>query len=234
MVKFDNWRKQISRINEKPGDVNFRPSWVINLSNHKLSTTEEAVLAKGTKYAVTPKIDPNDIATPIEAALQTWSSTDQHKELARVKFCEAVRKAKKPANNITAKERKVFQELKKNSDIYILHADKGNATVALNFADYHRKAHDLLDDENSYAVLTKDPTRSTEIAFCTALLRNLCKEGKITEEFYNKVRPSEGSSKPALFYGLVKPSATLRLLSSLVEQRSTRLPESYPESYDHL
>ena len=69
MVKFDNLRKQIIGINEKPGDVNLRPSWVVNLSNHKLSTTEEAVLAKGPKYAVTPKINPIDIAAPIEAAL---------------------------------------------------------------------------------------------------------------------------------------------------------------------
>ena len=122
-------------INEKPGDVNLRPSWVVNLSNHKLSTTEEAVLAKGPKYAVTPKINPIDIAAPIEAALQLSSATDQDKELARVKICKAVWKAKKPANNITVEERKAFQELKKNSDIQILHADKGNATVVLNAAD---------------------------------------------------------------------------------------------------
>ena len=60
--------------------------------------------------------------------------------------------------------------------------------------------------------MTKDPTGSTDRAFLS-LLRNLHKEGKITEEFYNKVRPSEGSSKPALFYGRVKlhkPSAPLR------------------------
>ena len=152
---------------------------------------------------MTPKISPFDIFAPIEAALHLPSATDQDKELVRVKICEAVRKAKKPANNIPAEERKAFQELKKNSDIQILHADKGNATVVLNAADYNRKAHDLLDDDKSYTVLTKDPTRSTERAFLS-LLRNLRKEGKITEDFYNKVRPSEGSSKPALFYGRVK------------------------------
>ena len=69
VVKIDNLRKQIIGINEKPGDVNLRPSWVVNLSNHKLSTTEEAVLAKGPKYDVTPKINPIDIAPPIETAL---------------------------------------------------------------------------------------------------------------------------------------------------------------------
>ena len=149
---------------------------------------------------MTLKINPIDIAAPIEAALQSSSATDQDKELALVKICEAIRKAKKPANNITAEERKAFQELKKNSDIQILHADKENATVALNAADYNRKVHDLLDDDNSYAVMTKDPTRLIERAFLS-LLRNLPKEGKITEEFYNEVRPPEGSSKPALFYG---------------------------------
>ena len=113
----------------------------------------------------------------------------------RVKNCEAIRKAKKPADNATAEEQKAFQELKKHSDIHILHADKGNATVVRNAADYDRKAHDL-DYDNSYGVLTKDPARSTEKAFLPRL-RNLRKEGKITEEFYNKVRPSKGSSKPA-------------------------------------
>ena len=69
VVKFDKLRKQIIGINEKSGAVNLRPSWVVNLSNHKLSTTEEAVLAKGPKNAGTPKINPIDIAAPIEAAL---------------------------------------------------------------------------------------------------------------------------------------------------------------------
>ena len=73
--------------------------------------------------------------------------------------------------------------MKKNSDIQIIYADKGNATVVLNAADYGRKAPDLLDDDNSYAILTKNPSRSTERAFLS-LLRNLRKEGKMTEEFF--------------------------------------------------
>ena len=97
---------------------------------------------------MTPKINPIDIAAPIEAALQLSSATDQDKELARVKICEAVRKGEKPANNITAEEREALQKLKKNSDIQILHADKGSATVVLNAANYERKVHDLLDDDN--------------------------------------------------------------------------------------
>ena len=40
---------------------------MVNLSDHKLSATEEAV-AKGSKYAMTPKTNPIDIAAPMEAA----------------------------------------------------------------------------------------------------------------------------------------------------------------------
>ena len=135
MLRFDNLRKQIIGINNKPDDVKLRLPLVVNLSNHKLSTTEEAVLTNGPKYAVTPKINLIDIAAPIEAGLQISLAKDQEKLLARVKISDAVRKGKKPTNNFTAEERKAFQELKKNGDIQILHADKGNATVVLNAAD---------------------------------------------------------------------------------------------------
>ena len=84
---------------------------------------------------MTPKINLIDIAAPIEAGLQISLAKDQEKLLARVKISDAVRKGKKPTNNFTAEERKAFQELKKNGDIQILHADKGNATVVLNAAD---------------------------------------------------------------------------------------------------
>ena len=64
----------------------------------------------------------------------------------------------------------------------------------------------------SYAVLKKDPTRATERNLLS-LLRSLRTSKKISEAFYERVRPSEGSSKPALFYGRVKlhkPSQPLR------------------------
>ena len=113
---------------------------------------------------------------------------------------------------------------------YKFFTDNGNA------ADYDKKAHDLLDDDNSYAVLTNDPTRSTKRAMLS-LLQTLRKESQTTKDFYNKVRPSKGSSKPALFYGRVKlhkPSAPLRPLVASRGTATSHLPESYPESYDPL
>ena len=85
-----------------------------------------------------------------------------------------------------------------------MQADKGNATVVMNVVDYDAKVHDLLDDtESSYDLIKSEPTRATERNHLS-LLRSMRNENKISQAPYNRVQPSEGSSKPALFYGRVK------------------------------
>ena len=54
-----------------------------------------------------------------------------------------------------------------------------------------------------YSRLDSDPTRATERK-PLSLLRSLKKNWKITDRYYDQVRPSEGASNPALFYGRVK------------------------------
>ena len=80
---------------------------------------------------------------------------------------------------------------------------KENATVVMDTEDYDSKVHDLLDDKKSYKILKKDPTQTTERRLLS-LLRDPRRQDKVTEAFYNGVRPSEGSSKPARFYGRMK------------------------------
>ena len=63
------------------------------------------------------------------AVLGRSKASDQAKETARIKICEAIRRAKRPPSNVTKDEREAWKELKKNKTIQILQADKGNATV---------------------------------------------------------------------------------------------------------
>ena len=65
---------------------------------------------------------------------------------------------KRPASNTTKGEFKALQELKADTDITILPADKGRSTVVLNTKDYESKLSTLLSDYNSYEMLQKDPT----------------------------------------------------------------------------
>ena len=207
--KFDTLREKIAKKDE---EVNLRPTWLINLSKRDLTNVEQKVLSKGPQFAMVPKIDPVDIAAPIEAALQFSSASPQTVESARIRVCEAITRAKRPMKNVTKEERKAMKDLREDKNIRILQADKGNATVVLDAMDYDSKVHDLIDDTKSYRILKKDPTRATERKLLT-LLRDLRRRDGITEAFYNSVRPSEGSSKPARFYGRVKlhkESAPLR------------------------
>ena len=73
----------------------------------------------------------------------------------------------------------------------------------MNAVDYDAKVHDLLDDTESKDLLNSDLTRATERNLLS-LLKSMQNENKISDALYNRVRPSEGSSKPALFYGRVK------------------------------
>jgi hypothetical protein len=48
--------------------------------------------------------------------------------------------------------------LKENQDIYIVKLDKCNKTVAISKDNYELKLNNLLSDENTYEVLSRDPT----------------------------------------------------------------------------
>ena len=198
--KFEKLREKLSRKDEQ---VNLRPTWLINLSKKNLSDAQKEVLSKGPQFAITPRINPVDLAAPIEAALQTSLAPPQVVESARIKICDAINRAKRPTKNVPKEEHEAIKELRQDTTIQILQADKGNATVVMDTEDYDSKVHDLLDDTKSYKILKKDPTRTTERKLLS-LLRDLRRQDKVTEAFYNSVRPSEGSSKPARFYGRVK------------------------------
>ena len=55
----------------------------------------------------------------------------------------------------------------------------------MNTKDYYEKVHALLDEEDSYSVLKKDPTKATEKKLLSIL--RLAKKKKISEVFYTIV-----------------------------------------------
>ena len=73
----------------------------------------------------------------------------------RDELTKCLKKAKRPANK---GEFKALQELKADTDITILPADKGWSTVILNTKDYESKLSTLLSNSNTYEKPQKDPT----------------------------------------------------------------------------
>ena len=119
--------------------VNLKPSWLINSSQKDLTATEKSVLAKGSGFAIIPKINKTDFIVPIEAALQLPDAAKQDLEITRVKICDTISKAVQPTRNFSRVEWTAYRNLRDYDSIRILQADKGNAIVLLDKVNYHKK-----------------------------------------------------------------------------------------------
>ena len=98
--------------------------WATNCSQRILSDPELSVLKKGLNFAVTPKKLPEvDLITATESACRNLNNSDANELRAKV-----VNTIGKHGNindqNITKKERKAIEDLRKDENIMILPADK--------------------------------------------------------------------------------------------------------------
>jgi hypothetical protein len=131
----------------------------INLSGQSLDYGLLSLLQKGLNYAITPgNVLIEELLTGVEKAVQALpvESAEARQETRRI-----IKSASKPKDNLTKSERAALRNLKNNSELTILPADKGNATVILSTMDYKQNIYTLLED-SAYRRLSKDPTESTE------------------------------------------------------------------------
>ena len=138
-----------------------KSGWVINLSTHHLSTAERSALERGFNFANSS----NRILTAsIKAGVETWlrkCKDSTRAERARATVAGVLRTARPPKQNSSSQEGEAINALRKNKDIIVLQADKGNATVVLDTVDYEKKAMAILD-HSPFRQLQKDPTSRIE------------------------------------------------------------------------
>ena len=149
----------------------------------------------------------------MESAARKLESSEANDLRGRV--CNILKKAKVPPPNMTAPERAAVRSLKQRSDIVILTADKGSATVEMDQSEYEKKIEDLLGDR-VYQKFSKDPTSSTERKI-TKELKNPEQGRHISKALVNKLKPT--ASRPPKLYGLPKihkPDVPLRPIVSCI------------------
>ena len=138
---------------------------------------------------------------------------------ARAAVCNVniVSKAKPPPSNITKDERRALEELRKNPDIVIAKADKGNATVVMDRKAYEEKATEVLE-KSPVKRIGQDQTKRIENRI-NRYPKTLRDRGSIDSNVYNELRVSVKCTRPALFYGLPKihkPDVPVRPIVSYV------------------
>ena len=193
--------------NEEPN-----PKWVINLSNKPLTPAQRSVLAKGPNFAVTPRQPPNlEYITAIEAACTKLSQQDA--EELRADINRLLRSSHTPKPNLTKAQISAIRELKRDRDRIVLTADKGVAMVVMDRQDYINKANHLLN-QNTYKVITKDPTNTIKNKLINILKTIKTKSG-LSSNTYKSMYPT--GCAPPKFYGLPmihKPDTPLRPIVS--------------------
>ena len=154
--KNDKYNKNRTNTNAEQ-----QQKWVRNLSHYNLSETEQRVLAKGLKFAITPDQTPVDDYIVATETVCRDLPTSEANELR----CEVVRilsDGTKPKSNITKEERKALKNLSKENSIVMLPADKGSCTVVMDHDEYTNKVNTMLSDEKTYKKLKKDPSETTK------------------------------------------------------------------------
>ncbi|XP_028394526.1 uncharacterized protein LOC114518725 [Dendronephthya gigantea] len=172
---------------------------VVNQSARKLMPVEEEVLALGLNFAVVPhKIPKEEIVQHLEPKLNHLR--DDIASNIRVKVTEVLRRTTLPKSNLSKEQKDAVRNLRADKSIHILKADKGNATVLLNRAEYESKIHALLETP-TYKELKRDPTANIERKVCSKL-SELRKSGILSQNLHDYLRPS--CSVCPKFYGLPK------------------------------
>ena len=98
-------------------------------------------------------------------------------------------------SNLSCQQRGALNSLKRDKDIVILPADKGNTTVVIDRTNYDEKMRAVI---NTPTYKKKDPTKTEE----PKALRKLKNENAAGRTEYEAMRPS--ASRPPMIYGLPK------------------------------
>ncbi|KAM7293044.1 uncharacterized protein ISCGN_026174 [Ixodes scapularis] len=182
---------------------------IVEQAERLLSETETRVLAKGKKFNLTTTTPPiASMAAAVEYGLRELDPCIR--EEARLKAIGVLSKAHQRGQlNYTPEEKAAIQNLREDKSIVVLPADKGNATVLVDRADYDEKALQLLNTD-AYMILPKDPTAKIQ-AGLNKMLSTIFDGYPESRGLYLGLICRNGSA-PA-FYGLPKvhkPDVPLR------------------------
>ena len=123
-------------------------------------------------------------------------------------------------SNVPKRFLEVYKSLKNNRDLHITKADKSNALVILDKQEYDGKIYGLLDDSDTYGILTSDPSERVIKNFNNKM-KNIMRSKQDLVKQCSTISPS----LPYL-YGLVKthkPGNPIRPIISSVGSATYKL-----------
>lgn len=175
----------------------------MNISDRVLDESERSVLSYGMKHSIAPKNVPTaSILASIETAIgQRTDIPLAERETIRARVASTLQSSKKTTSNLSKCELLALSKLKNDDSIVITPADKGRVTVVMNRSEYHQKMSSLVNDEQTYKKLDRDPSQKLQRKLNNKLF-TLHKANIFKRPLYSKLRCSVAQA-PKL-YGLPK------------------------------
>ena len=188
---------------------------IINLSNYKLTESEEFILSHGLNFSIPPKkLNREEIFAEFEilmSQLQHHKPTSKEKNAAlkaRLSDLAHMYCGSSINTNDFLLHKECFQTikaLKNNNNIIITKPDKGSGAVLLDKDDYNLKMEKILSDTTKFTKIgpcsINDNTAKIESRIQRRLLE-LYKDDILPRSLYDFIRPT-GSQRPRM-YGLPK------------------------------
>lgn len=167
---------KVKRLMVNPANdlnIGYNESAFKNLTNVEFPHNVERILALGPNFAL-PKIPGKDQLFRLIADVDYIAKQDfvgEGSNVIRARCANAIHNyVNYHQRGVDSDSRKLLRLvndtklfLDNKCDIIITKADKGNVTVAMMTDEYETKMNQLLDDNNTYEVITKNPTNCTQV-----------------------------------------------------------------------
>lgn len=151
-------------------NIKFHEKWFVNISDIEFPLEIKWLLSMGKKFAMPIREKDFPLFQLIadgEEVIRTLKDEKTQEEM-RAQYSNMLHSFQRHQHNGIFEKYviKVYKEtsdfLKRNKNVIIIPADKGNVTVAMNKNEYDEKMRDLLSDLSTYKLEKTDPTTSLQ------------------------------------------------------------------------
>ena len=181
-----------------------KDKWVINLSKTPLPTEQLSLPQKGPNFAITPKYPPIEAyitATEQASSKLPTQEVDEFRSDVNRLLKQQQQQHNNHCNLNPAQHAEPSQNSKRTTPGWYLQQTRGWPWSSWINKTTINKVQAILQDTNTYKVLSKDPTSQLKNKLIT-LLKDIKQTGGLSTQKYKQLYPT--SAVPPKFYGLPK------------------------------
>lgn len=201
-IKRNNIKKfrELTTVNSKKNNIKIKENWIYNLTTTIIPDNILKFIALGHKFSLQPNINNISIfqiIAEIEDILKLITVNTNQKRAKIINILTNYFNSPTEDNYLQKTYNLTKKFLKNNPEIYLIKADKSESSVLINKTDFNNKLNDILNNENDYKILNKNPT-SNLTNIINKKISNLIENNYLTEQIGKNLKTYDAIN-PKLF-----------------------------------